>query len=68
MLPSLHDDFLVSYEVNCEARQIGAGLTTGNPLVTAGMLPHLIALQVYKKRALSNLQDATENCARRANR
>jgi hypothetical protein len=22
MLPSLHDDFLVSYEVNCEARQI----------------------------------------------
>src|SRR5437773_1340532 len=22
MLPSLHDDFLVSYEVNCETRQI----------------------------------------------
>ena len=22
MLPSLHDDFVVSYEVNCEARQI----------------------------------------------
>jgi hypothetical protein len=22
MLPSLHDDFLVSYQVNCEARQI----------------------------------------------
>ena len=22
MLPSLHDDYLVSYEVNCEARQI----------------------------------------------
>jgi len=22
MLPSLHDDFLVSYEVNCESRQI----------------------------------------------
>ncbi|MEH2514605.1 hypothetical protein V1279_000178 [Bradyrhizobium sp. AZCC 1610] len=22
MLPSLHDDFLVAYEVNCEARQI----------------------------------------------
>jgi hypothetical protein len=21
MLPSLHDDFLVSYEVNCETRQ-----------------------------------------------
>ena len=22
MLPSLHDDFVVAYEVNCEARQI----------------------------------------------
>ncbi|MGV7214118.1 hypothetical protein [Bradyrhizobium sp. UFLA05-112] len=22
MLPSLHDDFVVSYEVNCETRQI----------------------------------------------
>ena len=22
MLPSLHDDFLVAYEVNCETRQI----------------------------------------------
>ena len=35
MLPSLHDDFIVSYEVNCETRQIKL-CAKRNPRVPAG--------------------------------
>ena len=35
MLPSLHDDFLVSYEVNCETRQIKL-YAKRDPRVAAG--------------------------------